>query len=131
MAKKKDDEQKKKGTSKKKVSPKKRAPAAKKKPSKKAPVKKKATLPKRRKKPRKELAPRVPATDGRKGAPKESAAEESEFSEDLIVFETSAEAGEAITITFTAPAAGTYQVICKVPGHFSAGMEGLLTVAGS
>ena len=56
---------------------------------------------------------------------------ESEFSEDLIVFETSAEAGETVTSTFTAPAAGTYQVICKVPGHFSAGMEGLLTVTGA
>ncbi len=56
---------------------------------------------------------------------------ESEFSEDLIVFETSAEAGEAVTNTFTAPAAGTYQVICKVPGHFSDGMEGLLTVTGA
>ncbi len=56
---------------------------------------------------------------------------ESQFSEDLIVFETSAEAGEAVTITFTAPAAGTYQVICKVPGHFSAGMEGLLSVTGA
>ena len=42
-----------------------------------------------------------------------------------------ADAGEAITITFTAPAAGTYQVICNVPGHFSAGMEGLLTVTGA
>lgn len=56
---------------------------------------------------------------------------ESEFSEDLIVFETSAAAGEAVTITFTAPAAGTHQVICKVPGHFNAGMEGLLTVTGA
>ncbi len=56
---------------------------------------------------------------------------ESEFSADLIVFETSAGAGEAVTITFTAPAAGTHQVICKVPGHFNAGMEGLLTVTGA
>ncbi len=51
--------------------------------------------------------------------------------EDLIVFEISAAAGEAVTNTFTAPAAGTYQVICKIPGHFSAGMEGLLTVTGA
>ena len=56
---------------------------------------------------------------------------ESELSEDLIVFETSAEAGEAVTITFTAPAAGTYQVVCNVPGHFGLGMEGLLTVTGA
>lgn len=53
---------------------------------------------------------------------------ESEFSDDLIVFETSAEMGEALTVTFPAPAAGTYQVICSVPGHFAAGMEGRLIV---
>ncbi len=53
---------------------------------------------------------------------------EGELSEDLIVFETSAEAGQALTVSFAAPAAGTYQVICSVPGHFALGMEGRLTV---
>ena len=38
--------------------------------------------------------------------------------------------GTAETGTFTAPAAGDYQIICMVPGHFSAGMEGTLTVTG-
>jgi uncharacterized cupredoxin-like copper-binding protein len=31
-------------------------------------------------------------------------------------------------LTFTAPAAGTYQVICAIETHFDAGMEGSLTV---
>ncbi len=53
---------------------------------------------------------------------------ETEFSEDLIVFETTADAGEVLTTTFTAPTAGTYQVICNIPGHLGLGMEGLLTV---
>jgi plastocyanin len=39
-------------------------------------------------------------------------------------------AGAAEMGTFTAPAAGDYQIICMVPGHFSAGMEGTLTVEG-
>ncbi len=38
--------------------------------------------------------------------------------------------GTTETGTFTAPAAGDYQIICMVPGHFSAGMEGTLTVEG-
>ncbi|MEE9298804.1 MAG: plastocyanin/azurin family copper-binding protein [Acidimicrobiia bacterium] len=53
---------------------------------------------------------------------------EGELTEELIVFEISAEAGQALTISFAAPAAGTYQVICSVPGHFAAGMKGRLTV---
>ena len=58
---------------------------------------------------------------------------EAEFSEemieDLIVAETSAEAGQARTASFAAPAAGTYQVICSIPGHLAAGMEGRLIVS--
>jgi len=30
--------------------------------------------------------------------------------------------------TFTAPAAGSYQIVCSMPGHFTAGMVGTLTV---
>ena len=37
-------------------------------------------------------------------------------------------AGESKTFTFTAPAAGTYQIVCTVPGHAPAGMVGTLTV---
>lgn len=37
-------------------------------------------------------------------------------------------AGQSNTFTFTAPAAGTYQIVCTVPGHAPAGMVGTLTV---
>lgn len=37
-------------------------------------------------------------------------------------------AGETGTVTFTAPAAGSYQFVCTVPGHAAAGMVGTLTV---
>lgn len=37
-------------------------------------------------------------------------------------------AGESKTITFTAPAAGTYQFVCTVAGHAPAGMVGTFTV---
>ncbi len=36
--------------------------------------------------------------------------------------------GAANTFTFTAPAAGTYQIVCTVAGHAPAGMVGTLTV---
>ena len=38
------------------------------------------------------------------------------------------DAGASKTVTFTAPAAGTYQVICTQSGHFENGMVGQLTV---
>ena len=37
-------------------------------------------------------------------------------------------AGKSGTATFTAPAAGTYQYYCVVPGHKEAGMTGTLQV---
>jgi len=37
-------------------------------------------------------------------------------------------AGKSGTATFTAPAAGTYQYYCAVPGHKEAGMTGTLQV---
>jgi uncharacterized cupredoxin-like copper-binding protein len=36
--------------------------------------------------------------------------------------------GASGTVTFTAPAAGTYQFICTIAGHAAAGMVGTLTV---
>ncbi len=36
--------------------------------------------------------------------------------------------GESDTITFVAPAAGTYDYICSFPGHALAGMRGTLNV---
>lgn len=53
---------------------------------------------------------------------------ESELDESMIYFEGLLNPGEAETFTFTAPAPGGYQVICDVPGHFTAGMEGRLRV---
>lgn len=60
---------------------------------------------------------------------------EDDLPEDEVVFESEwvyteieVDAGESATHDFTAPDAGTYQVICAIPGHFDAGMEGTLTV---
>ncbi len=36
--------------------------------------------------------------------------------------------GQTVTKTFTAPAAGTYDLFCDVPGHKEAGMMGKLIV---
>ncbi len=55
-------------------------------------------------------------------------ATEAEFSEDMVYAETEVAAGATATFDFTAPAAGTYQVICAIASHFDAGMEGTLTV---
>ena len=51
---------------------------------------------------------------------------------DYVDFEQRIQPGESGTFTFTAPSeTGSYQIICRVPGHFAAGMEGRLrTVAG-
>ena len=38
------------------------------------------------------------------------------------------EGGQSETVTFTAPAAGTYVYLCTFPGHFELGMKGVLTV---
>lgn len=54
---------------------------------------------------------------------------ESEFEEDKVEFEIEVTpAGEAVTESFTLEDAGTHQVICALPGHFTSGMEGTLTV---
>lgn len=53
---------------------------------------------------------------------------EEELLADFVYWEDEVEVGDTKTLTFTAPAAGTYQVICAIPDHFDAGMEGELTV---
>lgn len=46
-----------------------------------------------------------------------------------ILFSKSVPAGQTVTVTFTAPStAGSYQVVCDVPGHLEGGMTGTLTV---
>ncbi len=37
------------------------------------------------------------------------------------------DAGQSDSVTFTAPAPGTYTYLCSVPGHYQAGMKGTLT----
>ena len=58
----------------------------------------------------------------------EAISDEEQFTEALVVFSVSTPAGETSRSTFTAPAAGTYQVICNIDGHFGAGMVGQLSV---
>jgi uncharacterized cupredoxin-like copper-binding protein len=53
---------------------------------------------------------------------------EEELLADFVYVEDEVEAGANKTLTFTAPEAGTYQVICAIETHFDAGMEGTLTV---
>jgi azurin len=39
--------------------------------------------------------------------------------------------GETVQVTFTAPTApGKYEFICSFPGHYAAGMKGVLVVSG-
>lgn len=51
---------------------------------------------------------------------------EEELLADFVYWEDEVEAGETKTVTFTAPPAGEYQVICAIDGHFDSGMEGTL-----
>jgi azurin len=48
---------------------------------------------------------------------------------DIIAATELAGAGETVEVTFKVPAAtGDYPYICSFPGHFQAGMKGMLTV---
>ena len=54
---------------------------------------------------------------------------EDEFTEDKVLLEVEAIAADSSTTeSFTIDEAGTYQVICAIPGHFDQGMEGTLVV---
>jgi plastocyanin len=56
---------------------------------------------------------------------------EADFTEEIVLFEVEAiPPGESTSESFTVDEAGTYQVICALEGHFDAGMEGTLEVAG-
>ena len=55
---------------------------------------------------------------------------EEELLANFVYVEEEVEVGETKTLTFEAPPAGTYQVICAIEGHFNAGMEGTLTSEG-
>jgi uncharacterized cupredoxin-like copper-binding protein len=53
---------------------------------------------------------------------------EEELVANFIYWEHEVDPGSTATYTFTAPAAGEYQVVCAIPDHFNAGMKGTLTV---
>jgi len=55
---------------------------------------------------------------------------EEELLADFVNVEEEVPAGETKTLTFQAPPAGTYQIICAIEEHFNAGMEGTLTSVG-
>ena len=57
-------------------------------------------------------------------------ATEEELLADFVNVEEEVEAGTTKTMTFQAPPAGTYQIICAIEDHFDAGMEGTLTSVG-
>ena len=59
----------------------------------------------------------------------EEIAAEGDFSDDLVLAEVpDTEPGESAEATLAIDEAGTYQIICTVPGHFDSGMVGSLTV---
>lgn len=52
-----------------------------------------------------------------------------EYEDQIIAATGLAGGGETVEITFTVPEeAGNYEYICSFPGHFQAGMKGVLTV---
>ncbi|HEY5890999.1 MAG TPA: cupredoxin domain-containing protein [Acidimicrobiia bacterium] len=53
---------------------------------------------------------------------------EEELLADFVYWEEEVAPGDTQSFTFTAPAAGDYQVVCAIEGHFDAGMEAQLTV---
>lgn len=58
-------------------------------------------------------------------------ATEEELLADFVFWEDEVGVGETKTLTFTAPQAGTYQIICAIEDHFDAGMTGTMTVVSS
>lgn len=56
-------------------------------------------------------------------------ATEEELLANFVYWEEEVDPGASETFTFTAPAAGEYQVVCAIEDHFNAGMEGTLTVS--
>jgi azurin len=49
-------------------------------------------------------------------------------SPDVLAHSQLLEGGQEETVTFTAPAPGTYVYLCTFPGHYDAGMKGALVV---
>ncbi len=49
---------------------------------------------------------------------------EEELLADFVYWEEEVESGDSQSFTFTAPEAGTYQIVCAIEDHFNGGMEG-------
>lgn len=56
--------------------------------------------------------------------------DEEELLADFVYWEKSVPTRGSKTGTFTAPAAGTYQVVCSIGVHLDQGMTGTLIVEG-
>jgi uncharacterized cupredoxin-like copper-binding protein len=54
---------------------------------------------------------------------------EEELLANFVYWEEEVEGGDAQTFMFTSPPSGEYQVICAIPDHYDAGMNGTLTVS--
>ena len=55
-----------------------------------------------------------------------------EYKDKIVAATGLAGGGETVEVTFTVPEEpGEYEYICSFPGHFQAGMKGVLTVRGS
>lgn len=55
---------------------------------------------------------------------------EGELVDAEVLTEARVEVGQSTTVDIDSLAPGTYQVVCAIPGHFSAGMEGRLVLGG-
>lgn len=52
-----------------------------------------------------------------------------DYKDDIVAATGLAGGGETVEVTFTVPEeAGDYEFICSFPGHYGAGMKGILTV---
>jgi uncharacterized cupredoxin-like copper-binding protein len=49
----------------------------------------------------------------------------------LVNFSLGSTPGASFFANFTAPAVGTYEFVCQLPGHFAGGMHGTLSTTGS
>ncbi len=60
----------------------------------------------------------------------ETISAEGDYNEGIALFILGSAGGESASGSLSGLAPGTYQVICSIPGHFSAGMVGELVVQG-
>jgi plastocyanin len=56
---------------------------------------------------------------------------ETDLNRDIVLARAETEPGQSSTVGLDELASGTYQVVCSIPGHFSAGMVGTLVIRGT